>query len=48
MSTTTVKLTIHPESGKFVVNAPGTGMRPRVYKSLDKAMNKIRTLAEVR
>jgi hypothetical protein len=35
---TVVKVVFHPESGKYVVNMPGSGMRPRVFTSRDKAM----------
>jgi hypothetical protein len=40
----TVKVVFHPSSGKYVVNMPGTGMRPRVFKSRDKAMELVERL----
>ena len=38
--TKTVKMVVHP-SGKIVVNMPGSGMRPHVYKDKRKAMELI-------
>jgi len=35
---TVVKVVFHPDSGKYVVNVPGSGMRPRVFTSRDRAM----------
>lgn len=35
-----IKLVLH-ESGKCVVNEPGSGKRPRVYTSLDKALARV-------
>ena len=45
-TTRRIKLTCHPEKGKWVVNMPGSGMRPRVYRDLDKALAKVAELAE--
>jgi hypothetical protein len=41
----TIKLVIH-DSGKAVVNMPGSGMNPRVYTSVDKALAKVSELAK--
>jgi hypothetical protein len=41
-----VKITIHLDKGKFVVNTPGTHVQrqPRVYGSLDKAVERAQEL----
>ena len=40
----TVKVVFHPYSGKYVVNMPGSGMRPHVFKDREKAMELVRRL----
>lgn len=42
-----IKLTIHPDKGKFVVNTPGTHAQrqPRTYTSLGKALGRVTELA---
>jgi hypothetical protein len=40
----TVKVVFHPESGKYVVNTPGSGMRPRIYKTRAKAIDLVQRL----
>jgi hypothetical protein len=39
-----IKIVFHPESGKYVVNMPGSGMRPHVFKSREKAMELVSRL----
>jgi hypothetical protein len=39
----TIKIVRH-ESGKTVVNMPGTGMKPRVYRSAERALAKVAEL----
>jgi hypothetical protein len=45
MSKKIVKLTLH-ESGKAVVNMPGSGMRPRVFRDKQKALALVSKLAQ--
>ena len=40
----TIKLTVH--DGKWVVTEPGSGMNPHIYTDADKAMAKVRELAQ--
>jgi hypothetical protein len=39
-----VKIVFHPESGKYVVNMPGTGMRPHVFTKRDKMLELVNRL----
>lgn len=41
-----IKLNIHQEKGKYVVNMPRNGMKPHVFTDLDKALDLVRSLAE--
>ena len=43
----TIKIVMH-DSGKVVVNMPGSGMNPRVYRSIDGALAFVRRLATQR
>jgi hypothetical protein len=40
----TTKLTIHAGKGKYVVNAPGSGLPPRVYTHPLRAFARVLTL----
>lgn len=39
----TVKIVVH-RSGKIVVNMPGSGMRPRVFRDKQKALSLVEHL----
>ena len=45
-----IKLTVHAARGVFVVGTPGSHVQrqPRTYRSLERALDRVRALAERR